>query len=207
MSKCLNCSIGNHNHCTNPSQTSVVKLCCCGYTASGAVGLQKTSESSGEPPTLRKLAPVSPNTNIDDILDKLVDSCYNEHLNAIKEKRIPSFTTTEAKTQLEALLSAATIDPYAFVEPCEPECSPERHAYHKGQWDMAVRIENEKTPEGADSYSLRLNTLDYNTIFDTLKDYALKLVANAHSEMSDEQWEEWLNEHTDKYAKALKEKK
>lgn len=31
-------------------------------------------------------------------------------------------------------------DPFDFVEPCEPECTPERHAYHQGQWDMAGRI-------------------------------------------------------------------
>lgn len=32
------------------------------------------------------------------------------------------------------------IDPFDFVEPCEPDCSPQRHAYHQGQWDMAARI-------------------------------------------------------------------
>lgn len=32
------------------------------------------------------------------------------------------------------------IDPFDFVEPCEPECTSVRHAYHQGQWDMAVRI-------------------------------------------------------------------
>lgn len=32
------------------------------------------------------------------------------------------------------------IDPFNFVESCEPDCSPERHAYHQGQWDMAGRI-------------------------------------------------------------------
>jgi len=31
-------------------------------------------------------------------------------------------------------------NPFDFVEPCEPDCSPERHAYHQGQWDMATRI-------------------------------------------------------------------
>jgi hypothetical protein len=34
----------------------------------------------------------------------------------------------------------ARIDPFDFVIPCEPECTPERHAYHQGQWDMAERI-------------------------------------------------------------------
>ncbi len=32
------------------------------------------------------------------------------------------------------------VDPFDFVEPCEPDCSPERHAYHRGQWDMAARM-------------------------------------------------------------------
>ena len=33
------------------------------------------------------------------------------------------------------------VDPFDFVEPCEPECSPERHAVHQAQWDMATRME------------------------------------------------------------------
>lgn len=35
----------------------------------------------------------------------------------------------------------AEFDPFYYVEPCEPECSKERQAYHQGQWDMAVRME------------------------------------------------------------------
>ena len=35
----------------------------------------------------------------------------------------------------------ARIDPFEFVEPCEPDCDDVRHAYHQGQWDMATRIE------------------------------------------------------------------
>jgi len=31
-------------------------------------------------------------------------------------------------------------DPFDYIEPCEPDCSPERHAYHQGQWDMAHRM-------------------------------------------------------------------
>ena len=34
----------------------------------------------------------------------------------------------------------ARIDPFEFVEPCEPDCDDVRHAYHQGQWDMATRI-------------------------------------------------------------------
>ena len=33
-----------------------------------------------------------------------------------------------------------SLNPFDFVEPCEPDCTPERHAYHQGQWDMAGRI-------------------------------------------------------------------
>ena len=62
---------------------------------------------------------------------------------------------------------------------------------------------NEKAPEGADSYSLTLNTIDYSIIFDTLEDYALRLVANAQSEMTDEQWSEYVNEITAIYAEGL----
>lgn len=44
-----------------------------------------------------------------------------------------------------------TLDPFDFVEPCEPDCSPVRHAYHKGQWDMATKMkasqEGDKTSE------------------------------------------------------------
>ena len=64
--------------------------------------------------------------------------------------------------------------------------------------------ENEKTPEGAYSY-VEVHSFGLNTsiIADTLKDYALKLVANAHSEMSEEQWDDWLNEHTEAYTEAI----
>lgn len=31
-------------------------------------------------------------------------------------------------------------DPFDYIEPCEPDCSPERHAYHQAQWDMAHRM-------------------------------------------------------------------
>lgn len=31
-------------------------------------------------------------------------------------------------------------NPFNYVEPCEPDCTPERHAYHQGQWEMAQRI-------------------------------------------------------------------
>lgn len=36
-----------------------------------------------------------------------------------------------------------------FVEPCEPDCSPERHAYHQGQWDLAKRMSGSDFPTDA----------------------------------------------------------
>lgn len=36
--------------------------------------------------------------------------------------------------------SSRTIDPFDYVKPCEENCTPERHAIHEAQWDMATRI-------------------------------------------------------------------
>lgn len=33
-----------------------------------------------------------------------------------------------------------TLDPFDYVEPCQPNCTPEQHARHEGQWDMACKI-------------------------------------------------------------------
>ena len=41
---------------------------------------------------------------------------------------------------IKELVADARIDPFDFVEPCEPDCDNVRHAYHQGQWDMATRI-------------------------------------------------------------------
>lgn len=44
-------------------------------------------------------------------------------------------------TQLDPIVEETLpCNPFDFVESCEPDCSPERHAYHQGQWDMAVGI-------------------------------------------------------------------
>jgi hypothetical protein len=43
--------------------------------------------------------------------------------------------------QIMKLIEDNRLDPFMFVQPCEEDCSPERHAYHQGQWDMAVRID------------------------------------------------------------------
>lgn len=37
-------------------------------------------------------------------------------------------------------IDRATKDPFDYIQPCDPDCSPERHAYHQGQWDMAHRM-------------------------------------------------------------------
>lgn len=65
-----------------------------------------------------------------------------QHIDQGKQKRV------EAKSKLTKLLLEQRIDPFDFVQPCEPDCSKERHAYHRGQWDMATRI------------SVHLNQLD-----------------------------------------------
>ena len=44
-------------------------------------------------------------------------------------------TADRKRVELEA-----RIDPFDFVESCEPDCDDVRHAYHQGQWDMATRI-------------------------------------------------------------------
>ena len=54
---------------------------------------------------------------------------------------------TEIVEAIDRLVTEARLNPFDFVESCEPECTPpvvyhskERHAYHQGQWDMAGRI-------------------------------------------------------------------
>jgi len=57
------------------------------------------------------------------------------HIEASEDKILATILATVSKHLPEKF------DPFNFVEPCEPECLPERHAYHQGQWDMAVRID------------------------------------------------------------------
>lgn len=33
------------------------------------------------------------------------------------------------------------IDPFDLVEDCQPDCTPEQHAYHKGTWDSYIKLE------------------------------------------------------------------
>lgn len=52
------------------------------------------------------------------------------------EKKLADFITADRKR----VALEARIDPFDFVESCEPDCDDVRHAYHQGQWDMATRI-------------------------------------------------------------------
>jgi hypothetical protein len=69
----------------------------------------------------------------------LLEEAYNLGYHKVKNGCLIPLTE-KLERQINALISKARIDPFDFVEPCEPDCSPERHAYHQGQWDMAARI-------------------------------------------------------------------
>ena len=78
----------------------------------------------------------------------LIDAIHNFNTNdmlGVSEDTIMQKSIEQPLKDLtryvQSAVLAGKIDPFAFVEPCEPECSPERHAYHQGQWDMATRIE------------------------------------------------------------------
>lgn len=73
------------------------------------------------------------------------------------------------------------------------------------QHDWSWEDKNKETPGGASLHSLTLNTLDYSTIVDTLKAHALAVVSNAHSEMSDQQFDDFINELTPAYAQAIQD--
>lgn len=53
------------------------------------------------------------------------------------------------QTYVQREVLKGRIDPFDFVQPCEPECTPERHQYHQGQWDMATRMEAALQATGA----------------------------------------------------------
>lgn len=96
------------------------------------------------------------NDEIDDLLQQIAyighkAGAGEDTLNANNLYEQTQIAVKRAKTQLLQLKHKwereAQIKPFDFVEPCEPDCSKERHAYHQGQWDMAVRIEAELTKE------------------------------------------------------------
>lgn len=102
--------------------------------------------------------PSSPNTNIDEqtpaqIIFYMLDEAIRRHDNTEGQQEFGWAGNTfyhhkdldkRIDEYIERLLTVAKINPFDFVEPCEPECSPERHAYHEGQWDMALRIKKAK---------------------------------------------------------------
>ena len=75
---------------------------------------------------------------------------YNERLdNLLTELRSGTINFDDKSKQaltslIKELVAEARIDPFEFVEPCEPDCDDVRHAYHKGQWDMATRIKTQQ---------------------------------------------------------------
>ena len=48
----------------------------------------------------------------------------------------------EALIRTEKLKLLAEVRERVDAEPCEPDCTKERHAYHHGQWDMQVEVES-----------------------------------------------------------------
>ena len=52
----------------------------------------------------------------------------------------------QADALVEAERAATYQNPWDFVQPCEPDCTPERHAYHQGQWNMAQRMSGSEFP-------------------------------------------------------------
>jgi hypothetical protein len=74
---------------------------CSGHHAEGS---QNSGEVRANDKPLRKLAPVSPNTNIDDIFEEF-EKDYQESSGSMAFAK----ASIKAKTQLEALLSAAKI--------------------------------------------------------------------------------------------------
>ena len=72
-----------------------------------------------------------------EIIERWIAGGYTEYSGDNGE----NWFTKKQWNHINQAMLQARIDPFNFVEPCEPDCSPERHAYHKGQWDMALRIE------------------------------------------------------------------
>ncbi|MEK6878029.1 MAG: hypothetical protein AABY22_00395 [Nanoarchaeota archaeon] len=45
------------------------------------------------------------------------------------------------KSQSQKKEILESIDPFDLVEDCNPDCTPEQHAYHKGTWDAHLKLE------------------------------------------------------------------
>ena len=46
-----------------------------------------------------------------------------------------------AKSDLKTAIKADILEIVGIAEPCEPDCTPERHAYHEGQYQTILKIE------------------------------------------------------------------
>ena len=69
----------------------------------------------------------------------LIQICTDIYYECETIKRLDELTD-EALDWHKKIELQARLDPFDFVEPCEPDCDDVRHAYHKGQQDMATRI-------------------------------------------------------------------
>lgn len=45
------------------------------------------------------------------------------------------------KQQLKSLFTEAMSEVIGLAPSCEPDCTPERHAYHQGAWDYMIEQE------------------------------------------------------------------
>ena len=94
-------------------------------------------------------------TNYNERLDKILDWYDNNRNSAFQHARdieadsieldgllrgVANETKQAITSLIKELVAEARIDPFDFVESCEPDCDEVRHAYHQGQWDMATRI-------------------------------------------------------------------
>ena len=74
------------------------------------------------------------NLNFDEKLEEAIQTshdcaewnCYGDHEIAIN--------------QIKQLIFE-TIDPFDLVQSCNPDCTPEEHAYHQGTWDSFQKLE------------------------------------------------------------------
>lgn len=73
-------------------------------------------------------------------LQAQIAEIFNQHGNHVYFEGDPKRGGMSLDEAYEAMLKVIDELVSSEVQPCEPECSPERHAYHQGQWDLAQRI-------------------------------------------------------------------
>lgn len=65
----------------------------------------------------------------------------------VRTRKDEGISHDEARQQiLEAIQRAREevldqIEPFSLVEDCNPDCTPEEHAYHQGTWDSYLKLE------------------------------------------------------------------